>query len=270
MACSLQTVNRPGVDVMSAAARCRRWAPVLAAAPGSRPQAAGQEAVPPTEQPPASTRPAACSRRGVFIGALVAAAATALPPPPPALAAAATAAARSSEEAKQALQAAASASFANRDFQRSIQALDELVALEPEELRWREMRAQARALLLAVPRHRAATKPALLQMPGLNHCFLQALVDAKEFYRALDDFDVCLKKLPAAGAELDRARLLSGAPACCAWPGPAGSVPLQQQCRPLRTCMHAAALQLSRCMPLLVFLQGGAWRWRACPTGLRH
>ncbi len=43
---------------------------------------------------------------------------------------------------------------------------------------------------------------------------LQALVDAKNFLGALDDFDFALKRLPA-DAQVDRARLLSGALRFC-------------------------------------------------------
>ncbi|KAI7844602.1 hypothetical protein COHA_001842 [Chlorella ohadii] len=90
----------------------------------------------------------------------------------------AAAVASSASQDVAAAESAAARAYANRDFEAALAALDELVRQEPQELRWREMRAQA-------------------------------LVDAKNFLGALDDFDFALKRLPA-DAQVDRARLLSG------------------------------------------------------------
>jgi tetratricopeptide (TPR) repeat protein len=127
---------------------------------------------------PASSRSPLCSSRRAWLATATSLAAGALVPMPSAAAASSASAARQRQE----LQAAAAAAYANRDFDAALAALDELVRQEPQELRWREMRAQA-------------------------------LVDAKNFNGALDDFDLTLKRLPAE-AQVDRARLLSGAPAC--------------------------------------------------------
>lgn len=76
------------------------------------------------------------------------------------------------------LQKAAREAYADRDFVRAVDLLNQIVGLEPREPKWLEMRAQA-------------------------------LVDGKNFGDALRDFDSALSLLPAE-AEVDRARLLSG------------------------------------------------------------
>lgn len=87
-------------------------------------------------QAPASQFPSGTSRRAWLATITSLAAAALVQAPPPAAAAASSA----SEVA--AAEAAAASAYANRDFEAALAALDELVRQEPQELRWREMRAQ--------------------------------------------------------------------------------------------------------------------------------
>lgn len=105
--------------------------------PTVNPTLAGPPAVPSGTrlQAPASQCPSGTSRRAwlATITSLAAAALVQAPPP---------AAAASSASEVAAAEAAAASAYANRDFEAALAALDELVRQEPQELRWREMRAQ--------------------------------------------------------------------------------------------------------------------------------
>ncbi len=78
-----------------------------------------------------------CTSRRAWLATVTSLAAAALVPMP-----AAAAAASSASQDVAAAEAAAARAYANRDFEAALAALDELVRQEPQELRWREMRAQ--------------------------------------------------------------------------------------------------------------------------------
>ncbi|KAI3437946.1 hypothetical protein D9Q98_000390 [Chlorella vulgaris] len=77
-----------------------------------------------------------------------------------------------------ALQRAAAQAYADRDFVVAVEALSAIIEKQPDEVKWREMRAQA-------------------------------LVDGKNFGAAIRDFDFAMKRVPGDAA-ITRARLLSG------------------------------------------------------------
>ena len=117
------------------------------------------------------------------------------------------------------------------------------------------------------------------------HPCLQALVDGKDFPRALADFDFTLKQLPA-DAEVDRARLLSGGtghnplPVGCCYRPPAcvsaRGAPLPacvRACVPAAgrpTCGRAARLMGDAALPPPCHPQGGGWHTRAWAIGWRR
>lgn len=67
----------------------------------------------------------------------------------------AAAVASSASQDVAAAESAAARAYANRDFEAALAALDELVRQEPQELRWREMRAQVGGCLPAGGSHSA-------------------------------------------------------------------------------------------------------------------
>lgn len=220
-----------------------------------RPQALATSQQPQQAAPPEPARTRGVPRRLLMTAGIAGWALAQAPLPAAAAAGGATATA----DTQLALEQAAAAAYADRDFQRAVEALNRLLALEPQSLRWREMRAQASACPAASCRAAAgllALRPDSFFIR--SHCApwpsappKQALVDGKNFSSALTDFDFVLSHLPSAGAEVDRARLLAGGARRRGdrWSSPAWLAQCKRSaCPPRPTCAvwHAPLVRAGR------------------------